>query len=162
MSREMIVGNRYVIQGSWDDYLDRVGGAEDAPRRLPGGAEVRTVAENKQRLFPIGFQALAVAASANTAPQAQPQAIFRGERLMLEPTATAPNFDLTDVKVGTDSQFVAAGNLFGAGFSPTAIGSRMMLDTAQPGILITLSAKNNDAGAAHDFKAILLGTVAKA
>ena len=68
------------------------------------------------------------------------------------------DLDLVDLKVGKDSQLAATGPLTGEAFETRAVGVRMELDTAQPGIVITLRVKNIDT-AAHDFKAVLYGRV---
>jgi len=156
--RRMLVGREMLV------------GAADSPdgfqRGIPvaygggDGLHTQTRMPQEPRELPIGLIQLAVAASGTATVQTKPQVLFRGERLMLEPVVTAVNFDLQDVKIGKDSQLAAADfNIFGAAFSPTAVGSRMQLDTAEPGILITIIAVNTDAGAAHAFKAALFGTV---
>ena len=46
----------------------------------------------------------------------------------------------------------------GESFSALAVGVRMELDTAKPGIVITIRVRNVDT-VAHDFKAIMYGAV---
>lgn len=146
-----------------------VGAGTDSPdgftRGVPvayGGDGMHVVHRDpgEARELPIGLIALAVAISGTATVQTKPQVLFRGERLMLEAVVTALNFDLQDVKIGKDSQLAATDfNIFGGAFSPTAVGSRMQLDTAEPGIIITMIAVNTDGAAAHPFKAALFGSV---
>jgi hypothetical protein len=110
-----------------------------------------------QRQFPIGFQADQVQPSSEIDIEVKPQVLFRGERLAIAPSISK-YFDVVDIKVGKDSQLAATGLLSGEAFETRAVGVRMELDTAQPGIVITLRVRNNDT-VAHDFKAVLYGAV---
>jgi hypothetical protein len=71
----------------------------------------------------------------------------------------APFFIINDIKVGKDSQLAASGNLPAEAFSNLSVGVRMELDTAEPGIVITLTVTNADTTGPHDFRAVLYGTV---
>jgi hypothetical protein len=84
--------------------------------------------------------------------------LFRGERLAIAPSI-ARFFNVVDIKVGKNSQLAATGEMSGEAFSADAVGVRMELDTAQPGIVITLRVENTDNDVARDFKAVLYGTV---
>ncbi len=113
------------------------------------------------REFPIGF----VPPLNTPVPPAQvvnietkPQVLFRGERLAI-PNSLVLNFQLTDIKVGKDSQLAAPGNLPAECFSNVSIGVRMQLDTAEPGITLTLSVQNTDTVNPHTFSSVLYGTV---
>jgi hypothetical protein len=44
-------------------------------------------------------------------------------------------------------------------FSNISVGVRMQLDTAEPGITITLFMNNTDPNNAHSFSSVLYGTV---
>lgn len=111
------------------------------------------------REFPIGFESATGIAAAGTATvTVQPQVYFRGERLALTNTICT-QFDLTDIKVGKDSQLAVSGNLPGECFSNLSVGVRMMLDTAEPGITISLFVLNTTAATTATFKAVLYGTV---
>jgi hypothetical protein len=109
------------------------------------------------RQFPIGFQSDNVKPGDETDIEVKPQVLFRGERLAIA-QSIARFFDVLDIKVGKDSQLAATGALTGEAFETRAVGVRMELDTAEPGIVITLRIRNTDA-AAHDFKAVLYGSV---
>ncbi|MFI5302124.1 MAG: hypothetical protein ACHREM_28875 [Polyangiales bacterium] len=168
MGRSMIVGSggrrSYLVgagRGSaapnWQQQLSAHTGA--AAASPAGSLSVVETEPDMERVFPIGFVQLAVAGGLTVSIQSKPQVLFRGERLMLEATDTAPNFELMDVKVGKDSQLAAVEfTLFGSGFVNTAIDSRMQLDTAEPGIIITLQVHNFAVGA-HDFRGMLFGAV---
>jgi hypothetical protein len=172
MSRSMIVGRgRQHIVGrspsSARDYYDLTG--EDTPGvhdRAPSQAyapraDAPHVIEEQPthpREFPIGFSSASVPANSTQGIETKPQVLFRGERLAI-PQSIVVNFDVNDIKVGKDSQLAAPGNLPGECFSNLSIGVRMQLDTAEPGITITLSMFNNDANNAHPFKSCLYGTV---
>lgn len=124
-----------------------------------GGRHMRVVKEDPkhQRQFPIGFQFDQVQPGDEEDIEVKPQVLFRGERLAIA-QSTARYFDVLDIKVGKDSQLAATGSLTGEAFETRAVGVRMELDTAAPGIVITLRVKNIDT-AAHDFKAVLYGAV---
>lgn len=123
------------------------------------GGRMRVIKEEPthSRQFPIGFQMDQVAAGDEEDIEVKPQVLFRGERLAIA-QSIARYFDVLDIKVGKDSQLAATGALTGEAFETRAVGVRMELDTAEPGIVITLRIKNVDT-AAHDFKAVLYGAV---
>ena len=110
-----------------------------------------------ERQFPVGFAMENIAPGDEEDIEVKPQVYFRGERLALPPSI-ARYFDILDIKVGKDSQLAATGSMPGESFSAHAVGVRMELDTAKPGIVITLRVRNIDT-AAHDFKAVLYGAV---
>ena len=135
---------------------------QHAPHGQPGPHHprgVRVIREEPRhsRQFPIGFQMDNVAAGDEEDIEVKPQVLFRGERLAIA-QSIARYFDVLDIKVGKDSQLAATGSLTGEAFETRAVGVRMELDTAEPGIVITLRIKNVDS-AAHDFKAVLYGAV---
>jgi hypothetical protein len=125
--------------------------------RAVGGMRVHSEEPQHERQFPIGFELTNIAAGDEEDIEVKPQVLFRGERLAIA-QSIARYFDVLDIKVGKDSQLAATGPLTGEAFETRAVGVRMELDTAQPGIVITLRVKNTDT-AAHDFKAVLYGRV---
>jgi hypothetical protein len=143
-----------------------------APAPLPRGVPVAyvrsqegpTVVEKhpkEPREFPIGFQTpstMPVPANTTVGIEQKPQVLFRGERLAV-PNSIVLNFDVNDIKVGKDSQLASPGNMPSECFSNLSVGVRMQLDTAEPGITITLSMFNSDANNPHAFKSVLYGTV---
>jgi hypothetical protein len=111
------------------------------------------------REFPIGFTSSTPIPAAQTGSiEVKPQVLFRGERLAV-PNSQVLNFNISDVKVGKDSQLAAPGDMPAECFSNISVGVRMQLDTAEPGITITLFPKNTDANNAHPFSSVLYGTV---
>ncbi len=110
----------------------------------------------RRREFPIGFTS-----EGNVQPGAianirqQPQVPFRGERLIV-PSDIAGSFHLVDLKIGKNSQLVSPGNIPARGFSETAVGVRLLMDTAQVSQIITLSVQNVS-GAALPFSALMVG-----
>ncbi|MFI5296736.1 MAG: hypothetical protein ACHREM_01450 [Polyangiales bacterium] len=125
-----------------------------------GGAPRRRIIEEEpthERLFPIGFVQLAIAPGDEVDIEVKPQVYFRGERLAI-PQTIARYFDIVDIKIGKDSQLAATGAMPGESFSTVAVGVRMELSTAKPGIVITLRVKNVDTGD-QDFKAVMYGAV---
>jgi hypothetical protein len=124
-----------------------------------GGRRMRVVKEEPKnvRQFPIGFELANIAPGDEEDIEVKPQVLFRGERLAIA-QSIARYFDVLDIKVGKDSQLAATGALTGEAFETRAVGVRMELDTAQPGIVITIRVQNTDT-APHDFKAVLYGAV---
>jgi hypothetical protein len=140
-------------------HEDREAREEEHGRHYPGERRMRIVKEEprNQRQFPIGFELTDIAPGDEVDLEVKPQVLFRGERLAIA-QSIARYFDVLDIKVGKDSQLAATGPLTGEAFETRAVGVRMELDTAQPGIVITLRVRNIDT-AAHDFRAVLYGAV---
>jgi hypothetical protein len=108
------------------------------------------------REFVIGFGPTLILGLSTAIFQAQPQLIFRGSRLIV-PSALANNFSINDIRVGKDSQAVSANPIPAAAFSELAVGVNLGLDTATPGIIITISVSNTQASQ-QTFSAALIGT----
>ena len=125
----------------------------------PGERRMRIVKEEpkNQRQFPIGFSLDDINPGDEVDIEVKPQVLFRGERLAIA-QSIARYFEILDIKVGKDSQLAATGALTGEAFETRAVGVRMELDTAQPGIVITIRVRNIDT-AAQSFKAVLYGAV---
>jgi hypothetical protein len=135
-------------------------GVPVAYSRNPLGPMVREEHPTHTRAFPIGFAAVgafAVGAGLQAEIDQKPQVLYRGERLAV-PASLVGNFDFNDLKVGKDSQLAAAGIMPTECFSNLSVGVRMELDTAEPGILISLFVTNN-AATPQNFQAVLYGTV---
>lgn len=148
----------YEIRG--DDLLgEEILGA--APRRLapmPGvpGGQLKVREPNRAREYPLGFDSVAtIAAAASLAVSSRPQVVFRPDRLVI-PASIAPNFTLTDIKIGKNSQLVGSSVLPAEVFSQTAVGVRLKLDTAQISQDIVLTVTNISGGAVR-FMACLIG-----
>lgn len=136
-----------------DDVGDETVGAalvrRQAGRPVPRGPNTRTVNQrgySKAREYPLGFSSNGtVAAGATVVITAQPQTMFRPKRLVI-PSSVAPSFSIQDIKIGNQSQLVASGAIPGALYSELAVGASQRYDTANPGILISLTVTNNSAG----------------
>ncbi len=111
----------------------------------------------KRRHFPIGFTQSQIQPGQVAEVEVKPQVLFRGERLAVAPS-NARSFSIVDIKVGKDSQLAATGEMPAEAFSALAVGVRMELDTAQPGIVVVLIVRNTDT-TPQDFNAVLYGTV---
>jgi len=85
----------------------------------------------------------------------QPQCHFRPERLEIPPEV-APDFLLTDIKVGKNSQLVSTGALPAVMFTEQAFGVRLKMDTAQISMFVTVSVTNQNAQA-RNFQGGLVG-----
>jgi hypothetical protein len=180
--RRMLTGRAALVGAAQDELGDLMGypGSEEHMHGMPGpimstaippagsvaytrGQRLHIIDEKPthERQFPIGFLSpvnTPVPANSTQTITATPQVIFRSERLAV-PNSIVLNFQLVDIKVGKDSQLAAPGNLPTEVFSNISIGVRMQLDTAEPGITLTLIAQNTDASNAHPFSSVLYGTV---
>lgn len=70
-----------------------------------------------------------------------PQARFRCDRLVLAEDI-ASHVVIDDIRIGTVSQFAAIGPLDGSTFSPDAVGTGVVFDTAEPGLTILLRVRS--------------------
>lgn len=148
-----------------DDIIgeDEIVGA--APTRLarlapgpgyPQGQVLRTRAPTKGREYVMGFDSVvAVAAGAAAIITTRPQVIFRPDRLVV-PASIAASFLINDLRVGKNSQFVAATAVPAEAFTQGAFGVRLKLDTAQVSQDIILNVTNTSGGALR-FTAALIG-----
>jgi len=88
---------------------------------------------------------------------AQPQVVFRPEKLVLD-DESAENFQVADVKVGKNSQFLSAapmpGSLFKAATTPW-----MKMDTAQVSMYVTVTLTNTSGVARPVPKVTMLGKI---
>jgi len=89
---------------------------------------------------------------------ANPQVLFKPKRLVY--TGAVNTFVIQDVKIGRSSQFVASGPQSADAYPPTSTVDNMELDTARPGVVITLRIQNVS-GVAADFRATMFGQVAE-
>jgi len=184
MARKMIVGRSMIVghgrgravtgrDADFDELMELTTGADepapDRPHPHPRGTSaaysrldqphVVEEHETHTREFPIGFtSATPVPANSTQQVEVKPQVLFRGERLAV-PNSIVLNFQVADIKVGKDSQLASPGNMPAECFSNVSVGVRMQLDTAEPGITITLFMLNTDPNNAHPFASVLYGTV---
>jgi hypothetical protein len=183
--RSEIVGRAHITghgrRGEYDELMDYATGEDPgapmhygrghghyhrrgqpvAYMRAAVGPRVEEEHPTHPREFPIGFSTAfgePVPAAQTVAVQTLPQVLFRGERLAV-PNSQVLNFQIADIKVGKDSQLAAPGNLPSECLSNISVGVRMQLDTAEPGITITVYVDNIDPNNAHPFSSALFGTV---
>ncbi len=180
--RKMLTGRAAIVGAAQDELGDLMGYSSGADEQMHGGQghvlhpipaagpaaytrgqrlQVIDERPTHERQFPIGFLSpvnTPVPANSTQTITATPQVIFRSERLAV-PNSIVLNFQLVDIKVGKDSQLAAPGNLPTEVFSNISIGVRMQLDTAEPGITLTLIAQNTDVNNPHAFSSVLYGTV---
>lgn len=130
-----------------------------APQRqmqTRSGTVLRQTQPSKSREYVLGFDTVSTVAAASTAnATAQPQVIFRPERLVVS-GAIAASFLINDFKVGKNSQFAASGAVPADAFGPNAFGVRLKCDTAQISNTLTLNVSNISGGALR-FTAALFG-----
>jgi hypothetical protein len=110
-------------------------------RRVSAGSIVRDVNPTKSREYVVGFGITTVTAGSTVPITVQPQVLFRPERLVV-PSNIAIDFMLTDLKVGKNTQFTAAGSVPAVVFSESAFGVRLKLDTCQISMQIIIGVQN--------------------
>jgi hypothetical protein len=113
----------------------------------------------KARDFPIGFMSAGdiVPNSPPVEIEVKPQALFKGRRLSVA-HSIAKNFVIVDIKVGTNPQQGATGEMPAESFSSNAVDTRMQFDTASPGTTITIRVRNISS-TPSPFMATLFGDV---
>jgi hypothetical protein len=172
-----IVGDWDMVGGPEDDYEDEVEGPnydmvgeayEIVGER--GGRQPVPMGRRKQLRGPQNYlwrrQSLGVTSAAPVAAGApaqiisRPQRDFKSKRLVCS-SDIAFFFDITDFKVGQDSQNVASGTLPASMFTEDAVSVFLDWDTANVGNEITLFVQNIDV-ADHPFRAGIVGLVAMA
>ena len=97
-----------------------------------------------------------VAPATQGVASAQPQIPFRPEKLVV-PSDINGSFDILDVKVGKDSQFVAPGLVPARVFDEKAVDHILSFHAAAISQVISVSVINN-AGVALTFKCYMTGT----
>ena len=92
--------------------------------------------------YALGFGSTLVKANSSANINVQPQVVFRPERLVI-PASIAEDFLITDIKVGKNSQLGSTGAIPAAAFTSTrSEANRMMMDTAQISMFVTVSVTN--------------------
>ena len=122
------------------------------------GVIVKTHGYSKGRSQSLGFEFLAIQPGATVDVTANPRVLFKPKRLVY--TGPANTFVIQDAKIGRSSQFVASGAQAADAYPPTSTVDNMELDTAKPGVVITLRVQNVS-GVAADFRATMFGLVAE-
>jgi hypothetical protein len=126
-------------------------------KRLENAQIVRQVPRQKARRQSIGFVSDGLAPNTTVDVVSRPQVLFRGTRLLI-PSLIGQNIRVEDVKVGRTSQFAAIGAQPGIAFSELSTADNLQLDTASPGMDVTLRIRNTG-GVAIDFSTTIFGDV---
>jgi len=98
----------------------------------PNAITVRSRRLDRRRRFPLGFERKVIAANGTDTVVANPQNLFRPERVVI-PSNLAFDFFVSDLKVGQTSQLVSSGQIPGAIFSEVAIDTNIHFKTAEIG-----------------------------
>lgn len=130
---ELLAGYGEEIVGQGDD--DLIG----APRR----AKVRQVKPTTLQRLALGIGSTSVGATSSAVVTVTPQVPFKLERFISQSVTLA----ISDIKVGTASQFVGSGSIPVEVFARDAIGVGLKGDTAVPGVDIALYVSNATGGA---------------
>jgi hypothetical protein len=148
-----------------DDYSSIIGAVQQATskalssalatKRAQSGSLLRSMPPRSSREFALGLGSTNVAGSSSANINVQPQVIFRPERLVI-PSNVAPDFLITDIKVGKNSQLVSTGALPAVGFTETAFGVRLKMDTCQISMFVTLTVTNQNV-VAKNFQGMIIG-----
>lgn len=120
-----------------------------------GSLLVQDQKPTKARRVAVPFARTNVAANTTTTIFAQPQVVFRAERLFV-PSDIGGIFMIEDLKVGKDSQFGAAGGHSARIFDERSEGCNLMCDTAQISQLLAITV-SNISGASAFFTASVFG-----
>ncbi|MHB2027565.1 MAG: hypothetical protein ACYCPT_01955 [Acidimicrobiales bacterium] len=142
-------------QGSADHGMI-VGPGAGRAHPVPGGGHLVCRPPTGKQVVFLGFGPSTINGGATFVFEGRPQRIFRGERLTV-PSAIANNFQINDLKVGTDSMNVGTGPIPASIFSELGMLVALEIETASPGIEILFSITNNAAGPQQFFSG-LLGT----
>jgi hypothetical protein len=142
------VGLDEIIGGAPDEII----GALDLPAlrklgmlRQAGGVAVKAQVRDKVRIQPAPWTPVAVLASGTTTISIQPQRLIQIRALVL-PSSLGTLFNLTDLRVGQQTQFITSGSCLAQLFSEVADGdrSKLKLDSADVGNIVALDFANLD------------------
>lgn len=173
---EEIVGEDALVGDVVDEILEELSGIDDededvgaVKRRLKKRIKrrwmpkvrraIKKVRSTQFRNYPIGLDITAVAAGATVTVERRPQLPFKPVRLSIPATLSA-GLMITDVQIGTASQFAGPGEIPVECFDVPATDVRLKGDTAVPGVNILITVRNPTAGALN-FTGMILGDVAQ-
>lgn len=164
-NHQPIVGAADIIGGSPQLQalfagLAPIVGAENAANAvaqlaMKNGSALVDLEPTKSRRYPLGFPTTTVNAAATASVTAAPQVPFRSERFII-PSDFAGGMLLTDIKVGKNSQLVAANPLPCRAFTEQGWGTDLHCDTADIAQQVALNLSNTSS---HNtvFNALVLG-----
>lgn len=162
MAREIIGRGRVVVGADPESYYDQVSGipreiigqgpsglAEAIRARRSVMVQDQPQTGSRRQVCPV--PSVSVPAGGTAQVQVAPQRLFKTERISLSQTdaagAAVTGCLVTDVRVGQNSQFAAAGNIPAESFRPDAVSAFVDLDTADIGNLVTITYQNPTAAA---------------
>jgi len=157
-----LMGESVDLEGEYvvgEDEFGRVVKVKPRGRRLQHGRN--TQPSNRIEPLPIGTTTY-VAAGVLMQAVAYPQRKFKPLRLVINDdtsgteTITASGYTLVDIKIGSVSQLNNDGNLPGALFGPTAVGTSFSFGTAHVGNQVRLNSTHGGAGN-HILTAAFIG-----
>lgn len=160
-----VVGGEEVGAGSeMVSGVDMVGAPPSwgqRPRRNPpiaGLGQVRVMSDKpdvaRRQISPIPITTVGAGSTASV--EVRPQRPIRIERLIIDGASLAGLY-ITDLLIGAEPQFVNAGGVPAGVFAPTAFGTDLRGNTAQPGISVTINFQNTT-GAPITFGGAFIGT----
>lgn len=118
---------------------------------------VKETVPSKSRHQVLGFDSVTdVAAAGSATITKQPQTIFRPNRFVV-PQAIAPSFLIDDIKVGKNSQFIAAGAIPAESMSQQAFSVELQFDTAAVSQQVVITVSNISLSGSR-FTATMFGT----
>ena len=138
-----------------DDIDDIVGDDDEigARARRKKKKAVRSVGYGKTMYQVMGVTSSAtIAAAASSNVTANPQIPFKPVRIVMRASSS---WDLTDIKCGNRSQFVATGTVPGDVFAATSVDVLLDLETVQAMQNFVLAVTNNTAGALTHSSGVL-------
>lgn len=125
--------------------------------RMAGGAVSRKKVRRNVFEQPLPIPPTSFTTGQQQDIELRPQRLFRSERLVVS-SVIAPFFNVLDVKIGQETQFVASGALPAQIFSEVGVGVRLKGDTANLGNTIVVSLQNIDTET-RTFSGAIIGTV---
>ncbi len=111
-------------------------------RRVAARAPMtKSVQPTKKRRWPIAFGPTAVPPSTTITATANPQVLYRGEKLIN--TGDTTNLYISSLFVGNQQQLPSLGNPISvSAFAATVLDNEMLFDTCQPALAITIQVQN--------------------
>ena len=135
-----------VVDDILSGYGDELAGYGDelvgAGARGPRGQRPGKQAVQANARMALGLGVTAIATLTSAIITTTPQVPFRLERLI----STSTGLQVTDIKVGTNSQFVGSGSIPIEVFARDSVGVALRGDTAVPGVDIALAVSNPTGG----------------
>lgn len=158
LAGEEIIGAEEII--GYDEVIGARGGRRMGIARArqidPNAVVVRQKKGESRRRKILASPSVSVGANATETITYETEELFRPERYVVEST-NAASFTISDISVGTRSQFASAGDVPAEIFRPDAVGVGVHFETANVGNKIKVTVTNTTAGAL-DFRACFVGT----